>query len=289
MECKKKPIFKLLQFPISMGFALLGCVLLAFSQAIYVRDKTSFCAEESIMVKFLDVIGCALFVMPLALFLGNLAVRRILKFSTFKHSHEIIIRGRKWRHSLFWGIVIIIGIGVIMGALFPAGRDPFVPWSSAVAARGRNLFCMIEQNNARHKVGDKWCDPKMCSNSVEFITGVLNLIGVESQYQCATNVGVALWNVAVDVHDDYDELFPMLISANFNPRLLESTIDDDTQLPIGRASGASLSLLDDRAIIIVRKNGSSQVIKAKYCTKNNIFKTLRKSSGSLMYLRRVQN
>ena len=54
--------------------------------------------------------------------------------------------------KLFWGTVVLIGIGVIMGALFPAGRDPFVPWSSAVAARGRNLFCMIEQNNARHKL-----------------------------------------------------------------------------------------------------------------------------------------
>ena len=164
--------------------------------------------------------------------------------------------------KLFWGTVVLIGIGVIMGALFPAGRDPFVPWSSAVAARGRNLFCMIEQNNARHKVGDKWCDPQMYSNSMDFITGILNMIGAEAQYGCATNVGVAWWNIAVDVPDDFDDLFPVMISANFNPKSLEHQSDDNEILPIGRSEP-----LKDKGIVVVRKCGLAHVIKAKHCTR----------------------
>ena len=77
MECKKKPIFKLLQFPISMGFALLGCILFACSHAIYVREKTSFYAnhplsvfEESTIIKFLDIAGGTLFLMPWVMFWG---------------------------------------------------------------------------------------------------------------------------------------------------------------------------------------------------------------------------
>ena len=169
---------------------------------------------------------------------------------------------RKILHSVFWGTMAIIGIGVIMGALFPAGRDPFMPWSTAVAAKGRNLFYMMEQNEARHKAGEKWCDPQMCSNSVEFITGVLNVIGSEAQYGCVTNVGVTLWNVAIDVPEDYDELFPVLISSNFNPRSLECLSGNSEILPIGRSEP-----LKGKGIVVVRKCGIAHVVKAKHCTR----------------------
>ena len=186
--------------------------------------------------------------------------------------------------SMLWGIIVIFGIGVIMGALFPAGRDPFFPKAFAIAMRGRNLYCMIEQNNEQHSLDGKWRDLQKCSNSVEFITGVLNIRGADGrEWRCEDEVA-ALWNVAIDVSEDCGESFPMLISANFNPRLLESAVDDDAQLPIGRASGAPLSLLDDKAVILVRKNGSSEVIKAKYCTRKNILKPPCKHRGSATYL-----
>ncbi len=191
---------------------------------------------------------------------------------------------RRLGRFMLWGSIVIVGIGVGMGVLFPAGRDPFVPKASVVAMNGRNLYHMIALNNAQHDIAGKWINPQKCSNSVEYITGVLGVGGTSGQGLCCTDAESALWNVAVDVHDDYGELFPMLISANFNPSLLESAIDDDTQLPIGRASGASLSLLDDKAIVLVRKNGSSQVIKAKYCTRKNILNASCGRSASVIYL-----
>jgi len=171
---------------------------------------------------------------------------------------------RKILHSMFCGMAVIaLGICIIMGALFPAGRDPFVPRSSAVAEKGRNLFCMMKLNEARRKAGEKWCNPQMCSNSVEFIAGVLNLIGTEAQYECVTNVGVAWWNVAVDVSEGCDELFPVLISSNFNPKALEYNFGDNETLPIGRKEP-----LKDKGIVVVRKCGIAHIIKAKHCTRN---------------------
>lgn len=171
---------------------------------------------------------------------------------------------RKILHSMFCGMAVIaLGICIIMGALFPAGRDPFVPWSSAVAAQGRNLFCMMELNEACRKAGEKWCNPQMCSNSMEFITGVLNLIGTEAQYECVTNVGVAWWNVAVDVPEGCDGLFPVLISSNFDPKALEHNSGDNETLPIGRSEP-----LKDKGIVVVRKCGIAHIIKAKHCTRN---------------------
>ena len=194
------------------------------------------------------------------------------------------MRDNRFSRSMFWGVIVIIGIGVIMGVLFPAGHDPLVPKSFAIAMRGRNLYYMIEQNNEQHSLDGKWCDPQKCSNSVEFITGVLSRSGANGQEWCRADEVVALWNVAIDVPEDYGEFFPMLISANFNPMLLERAIDGDALLPIGLASGATLSLLDDKAIILVRRNGCSEVIKAKHCNKKNILKTSYERSGSARYL-----
>lgn len=173
---------------------------------------------------------------------------------------------RKILHSMFCGMAVIaLGICIIMGALFPAGRDPFVPRSSAVAAKGRNLFCMMELNEACRKAGEKWCNPQMYSNSVEFIAGVLNLISAEAQYECVTNVGVAWWNVAVEVPEGCDELFPVLISSNFNPKVLEHNSGDNEILPIGRNEP-----LKDKGIVVVRKCGIAHIIKAKHCTRNAV-------------------
>ena len=169
-------------------------------------------------------------------------------------------------HPMFCGTAVIaLGICIIMGALFPAGRDPFVPMSSAVAAKGRNLFCMMELNEARRKAGEKWCNPQTCSNSVEFIAGVLNLIGTEAQYECVTNVGAAWWNVAADAPEGCDELFPMLISANLNPKDLGHNLGENEMLPIGRSG-----LLKDKGIVVVRKCGVAHIIKAKHCTRKEV-------------------
>ena len=75
-----------------MGFALLGCILFACSHAIYVREKTSFYAnhplsvfEESTIVKFLDIAGGTLFLMPWVMLLGNMIVKIIVRHTTFTH------------------------------------------------------------------------------------------------------------------------------------------------------------------------------------------------------------
>ena len=185
---------------------------------------------------------------------------------------------------IFWGISVIIGIGVTMGVLFPAGRDSFVAKSYALAMRGRNLYYMIVRNNKQRGIDGKWFDPQKCSNSLEFIAGVLSVSGTNEQEWCCMDEGVALWNVAIDVPENCGEFFPVMISANFNPRLLERAIDDDVHLPIGLASGAPLSLLDDKGIIIVRKNGSFEVVRAKYCTRENIFMSSCESISSATYL-----
>ena len=79
------------------------------------------------------------------------------------------------------------------------------------------------------------------------------------------------WIVAANVTDETPDFMPVLISANFNPALLlrkcnGSTFANKTRLPIGPKSGATKSLLGDKAIVIVRKNGAAEKIKANFLT-----------------------
>ena len=82
------------------------------------------------------------------------------------------------------------------------------------------------------------------------------------------------WNIAANVTDETPDFMPVLISANFNPKLLAPCrFDgrDDTPLPIGPKSGAATSMFGDKAIVIVRKSGAAEVIKKKYLTRATLY------------------
>lgn len=85
MECRENVFCKFLKFLLLMASPFLGVVLLAWSHAIYMQEKTNFYAnnhsahfEESIIVESLDIVGGMLFALPL-LFVGNMVVKRILE------------------------------------------------------------------------------------------------------------------------------------------------------------------------------------------------------------------
>lgn len=87
------------------------------------------------------------------------------------------------------------------------------------------------------------------------------------------------WNV-LDAGDDTDaDMFPMMITANFDvsqiPQSWDGVTDQDRVLQICGFSQKALESslcrnVDKRAIIVVRKGGSAQVIKAKYLTLKNL-------------------
>ena len=191
----------------------------------------------------------------------------------------------KWCSYVLYGALMIIGLGVIMGALFPAGRDPFVPASSAIAMKGQWLHQAIVQNRMRHEAGEAWCDPNTCSNSMEFVRGVLNLPETKEWQKHGTYMGIELlWNVAIDIPDDEHAAYPVLISANFSPELLESHFDDDVVLPVERRVGSQKHPLVDKGIVVVRLGGCAQVLKAKSCTGRNIIGDSNKHECQMTFL-----
>ena len=84
------------------------------------------------------------------------------------------------------------------------------------------------------------------------------------------------WIVAANVEDDMPDVTPVLISANFNPALLlrkwDGSANRSKRLPVGPASGADKSMFGDKAIVVVRKGGSAETIKARYLTYATLYR-----------------
>ena len=82
------------------------------------------------------------------------------------------------------------------------------------------------------------------------------------------------WNIAANVTDETPDFMPILISANFNPKLLapgKFSGTDHTPLPIGPKSGAAKSMFGDKAVVIVRKSGAAEVIKKNILTRTVLY------------------
>ncbi len=82
------------------------------------------------------------------------------------------------------------------------------------------------------------------------------------------------WCMAANVVDETQDFIPILVSANFNLALLLRSFNGkcDTRLQIGPASGAAKSMFGNSAIVIVRKSGAAEVIKAKDLTYGRLYK-----------------
>ena len=157
----------------------------------------------------------------------------------------------------YYGWIVFGGaIALLPFAMTPAGRDQLAPNSSAMAMRGRNLYSIMVQSYLTD------------SNRLEKASDSTRLfrerLKGEDRHLAFDKVG-CVWNVAAAIPAETDDMFPVMISANFNPKFLSGgdRLDPTTQLPIGAKSGADRSLLDDRAIVVVRRNGMVHVIKAK--------------------------
>ena len=145
--------------------------------------------------------------------------------------------------------------------------------SSSMAMRGRNLFCVLSENEIARQSGGPWVDPRACSNSVEFIEKLL------AQYKPDEKAvwirkEPRQWSVAVNVPESATN-FPVFVSANLDPSQFphawDGVTDADRKLELAQLPGADELRIGKKAVVIVRKGGAPSVCKAKYCNLKHVF------------------
>ena len=186
------------------------------------------------------------------------------------------------RQRVGCGIMSVLFVGaVIMGVMYPAGNDPLTARSCAMSARGLHLWHMMSRMNAKSGV---CTNHQMCLNAAEYIERLVAASRDGGMCMYTESITNSDWNIAVDVPNDCDSTFPVLISANFNLQYLGCHYDDDAVVPLGIKSGAPMSLFEDRFVVVVRESGMAQRISAKFCTKRRILGMLTNGMSSITYL-----
>lgn len=162
---------------------------------------------------------------------------------------------------------IVLGLGVIIGALFPAGSNPMAARKTALAMRGRNVFALMSGVGLWGRRELFAVSPDDCTQSIAHALRMH--VKPEDLHNFFDKDG-GLWQFAIIDYENVGDCFPVMISANFNANDLAKYAIGDP-LPIGMRAGAVRSLLDDRAIVVVRKNGTSQIISENHLTKRTLF------------------
>jgi len=222
-----------------------------------------------------------------------------------------------------WIIVNMVAIpligllGIFMGALFPAISSSMASaQSSAAAMRGRNLFVGITQACVeRESAGLPGVWPRTVGatdlstdkedvagipfrNSTDYFKTLFDIAAKDGgnwrpyvdvdvgALKLSKDGGFCDWIVAANIQPEFCDVIPVLISANVDPSVLKTSFNghDDTPIPFGSEVGRTKLPWCDKFVVVIRKDGSSQVLKAKYFTYSNLYNRQSFSAPGLKYL-----
>jgi len=127
-----------------------------------------------------------------------------------------------------------------------------------LAAHGRAVFVDMIANRQAHVEGAEWIDPAACTNSTQFIRALVEKAGHDIDSE-------DFWCVAVNPPDD--DLFPVLVTANIDPRELLNPSDADARLTLvcpKKVWGGVCRDFCEKGAVVVYKNGVSQTLKRKW-------------------------
>ena len=208
-------------------------------------------------------------------------------------------------------LVVIGILGILMGALFPAISSAMLSANtSAMAMRGRNLFVGITSANTEREASglpDVWPKDsdgttdnsddianKAASTTTQFFKdlfdidnygkaewdpyvnvdlGVLSGSGVPGMTGSTLESKNIAWVVVKNLTSEVADVIPALVSRNVDFNSLNGYLSkfDGTATTKITMGGTYDQPFGNKAWVLVRKGGASQVIKAKYSRLDVIF------------------
>ena len=137
-----------------------------------------------------------------------------------------------------------------------------------MAMRGRNLYVLMMQDYQEHESGGDWIDPSSFSNSTQYVQALWAKLG-EDKAPCPYPDN---WCIAVNPPDN--DKFPVMVTANIDPRELLCSQDKDQPLKLTcrKEWGGTCFKVCEKAYVIVYKGGNTKIVKSKYARPNVIFR-----------------
>lgn len=169
--------------------------------------------------------------------------------------------------GVFLLFVLFIGAGLILPNIICCRGAKINAQSQSMAMRGRNLYVFMMQDYQEHESGGDWIDPVSFTNSTQYVQALWAKFG-EDKGSCPYPDS---WCVAVNPPDN--DKFPVMVTANIDPRELLCSQDKDQPLKLTcpKEWGGSCFKFCEKAGVIVYKGGVSQIFKNKYVRPSLIF------------------
>ena len=115
------------------------------------------------------------------------------------------------------------------------------------------INCGLDENNSSREKGGEWVDPSTCTNSTQFVNALYDKLGMERRHD--------EWCIAVNPPND--DRFPVLFTANIDPRELLCPQDEDQPLKLTcpKEWGGVCFKFCEKMGVVHYKNGVSQIVK----------------------------
>ena len=166
------------------------------------------------------------------------------------------------------GVLGLVFVGPCLSEMYYSiklGMQNALP--RAMAMRGRGLHGYICLNNHSRESGKDWVDASSCTNSTQFVNALWAKFS-EDKGPCPKS---DVWCVAVNPPGD--DQFPVLVSANIDPRELLCPQDENQPLKLTcpKEWGGTCFSFCEKAAVFVYVGGAACVRKSKYARPKHIF------------------
>ena len=220
------------------------------------------CESISAVALFLGLVALLLFVVPLVLLYMPTSTRWFKAKAGNGRPDSLGCLG------VFLLAVLFIGGGCILPSIICYSRIGRINVQSPMMAmRGRNLYGFMMQDYQEHESGEDWIDPSSFTNSAQYVKALWAKFG-EDKAPCPYPDS---WCIAVNPPDN--DKFPVMVTANIDPRELLRPSDEDQPLKLTcpKEWGGSCFKFCEKAYVIVYRGGNTKIVKSKYARPNVIF------------------
>lgn len=225
---------------------------------------------------------------PAVLILTTLVPVVLLRLPSSSRWFAFKSGGRKSRFGCACLVAAVLAFGALQLVYFrgdDSRRRVAAARLSSLSMQGRNIFLLQTRNAEARAAGRDWVDPASCSNSVDYVSRLVARFdnGILGDRPLAP-----VWQIAVDAEEDADlpDALPVMVTANFDPAQIPQTwsgAEDSGRTPLAlhRIGGSGArsgdwdpaSVFGDKAVIVIRKDGSAQIVKAKFLRPRIVFGT----------------
>ena len=169
-------------------------------------------------------------------------------------------------------IIVFFLVFIFPELIYIFSISPQMVAISRLQLHSRALLGLVAGNKTAREAGDNWVDPSACTNSTQFVQALCEKYKDDNgERSCDLGPYTNIWCIAINPPNA--DSFPLIFTCNIAPRELLSQTEGDRSLTLTCPKTWSGTCFNccEKAAVIIRVGGATQIVKSKYSSPNRIF------------------